>query len=146
MMVIDLITSPRREHWLQQTSRSEWGAAHFLHTLLSEGEFFDGIGNNPTVLLLAESDELTAFQTLSAKDDIQPAELGPWMGFVHTFSQYRRYRCQGKLLEEVKKRSMARGAKTLYVSASETGLHEEYGSDDDRHPWQTVERIQFACV
>lgn len=48
------------------------------------------MGEKSRVMLLVDGDDLISFCTYAEKDDIQPTELTPWIGFVYTFPQYRR--------------------------------------------------------
>ena len=50
------------------------------------------------VLLLTEDSKLISFCTYAGKDDIQPTELSPWVGFVYTFPEYRGHRYVGLLM------------------------------------------------
>ena len=101
MRVINYFDSDRKEHWLNEIKKSEWGAAAFLYELLSKETFYDATGENSKVLLLVDGDELISFCTYAEKDDIQPTELTPWMGFVYTFAEYRGHHYAGMLMEEI---------------------------------------------
>lgn len=50
------------------------------------------------VLMLVDGENLISFCTFADKDDIQPTELTPWIGWVYTFPHYRGHRYVGKLL------------------------------------------------
>ena len=52
MEVISYYDSDRQEHWLEEIKRSDWDAGAFLHELLSEGTFFEAVGEGSRVLLL----------------------------------------------------------------------------------------------
>ena len=78
-------------------------------------------------MLLVDGDELISFCTLAEKDDIQPTELIPWMGFVYTFPEYRGHRYIGKLFEEIGNILKAEGSSKLYISTDHEGLYEKYG-------------------
>ncbi len=39
MRVINFFDSDRKEHWLKEIKRGDWGAAAFLYELLSKGTF-----------------------------------------------------------------------------------------------------------
>ena len=77
MRVINYFDSDKQSHWLSEIKRGDWGAAGFLHELLSKKTFFDITGKNSIVLLLTDGDELISFCTYAEKDDIQPTELTP---------------------------------------------------------------------
>ena len=127
MRVIDYYDSDRQEHWLEEIGRSDWGAGAFLFDLISKGTFFDAVGSKTRVLLLTEGDELISFCTYAEKDDIQPTELTPWMGFVYTFPEHRGHRYVGKLFEAIERIAKAEGISEVYISANHIGLYEKYG-------------------
>ncbi len=49
MRVINYFDSDRKEHWLNEIKKSDWGAAAFLYELLSKESFFDATGENSKV-------------------------------------------------------------------------------------------------
>jgi len=89
MQVIEYHNCDRQEHWLEQIKKSDWSAGQFLYELLKESKFFEMVGEKSRVMLLVDGDDLISFCTYAEKDDIQPTELTPWIGFVYTFPQYR---------------------------------------------------------
>ena len=89
MEVINFFSSDRQEYWLAEIGKSDWSAGHFLYKLLKNGELQDYVGENVKVLLLVDGDELVSFCTYAEKDDIQPTDLTPWIGWVYTFPQRR---------------------------------------------------------
>ena len=127
MKVIRFFQSDRQQHWLEEIRRSDWRAGAFLHHLISSGSFFDAVGEGSEVLLLTEDDELISFCTYAGKDDIQPTELTPWMGFVYTFPAHRGHRHVGKLFEEIERMAKEDGAAAVYISTNHIGLYEKYG-------------------
>ena len=127
MRVIDYFDSDRQEHWLEEIGRSDWGAGAFLFDLISKGTFFDAVGSKSRVLLLTEGDELISFCTYAEKDDIQPTELSPWMGFVYTFPEHRGHRYVGKLFEAIERIAKAEGISEVFISTNRIGLYEKYG-------------------
>lgn len=129
MKIIDYDACGEQEYWLAQIGKSDWGAGQYLHELLSGGTFKDAAGENSRVLLLVDGDELISFCTYAEKDDIQPTELTPWVGFVYTFPPYRGHRCFGKLLEEIERLAKAEKRRCLYISTNHTGLYEKYGCE-----------------
>ena len=129
MKVIDYFQSGRREHWLGEIAKSDWSAAAFLHRLLSEETFFETVGNDSTVLLLTDGDALISFCTFAEKDDIQPTELTPWMGFVYTFPPYRGHRFVGLLFEEIERLAREKRISAVYVSTDHVGLYKKYGCE-----------------
>ena len=89
MQVIDYFNCDRPEYWLSQIKKSDWGAGQYLYKLLSENKLKNVVGEKSKVLMLTNGDELISFCTYAEKDDIQPTELTPWVGFVYTFPAYR---------------------------------------------------------
>lgn len=129
MQVIEYFSCDRPEYWLHQIEKSDWEAGKFLHKLLSKKILSDIVGEHPKVLLLTNGDELISFCTYSEKDDIQPTDLTPWMGFVYTFPQYRGHRYVGKLFQEIEKIAKAENVHDIFISTNHTGLYEKYGCE-----------------
>ena len=129
MRVINYFDSDRQNHWLNEIKRGDWGAAVFLYELLSKGTFFDAAGKKSKVLLLTDGDELISFCTYAEKDDIQPTELTPWMGFVYTFPEHRGHHYVGLLMEEVERLAIKEGVSEVYISTNHIGLYEKYGCE-----------------
>ena len=128
MQVIEYFSCDRPEYWLSQIGKSDWEAGKFLHKLLSEKILSDIVGNTK-VLMLTNEDELISFCTYSEKDDIQPTELTPWIGFIYTFPQYRGHRYVGKLFQEIEKIAKAENVHDIFISTNHTGLYEKYGCE-----------------
>ena len=120
MQVIDYFESSRQAHWLKEIKRSDWRAGAFLYELLRKGTFFDTAGAKSKVLLLTEGDELISFCIYAEKDNIQPTELTPWMGFVYTFPEHRGHRYAGKLIEEIERIAKEDGTPAVYLSTETT--------------------------
>lgn len=129
MRVINYFDSDKQSHWLSEIKRSDWGAAGFLHELLSKETFFDIAGKNSIVLLLTDGDELISFCTYAEKDDIQPTELTPWMGFVYTFPEHRGHHYVGLLMEEIERLAIRDGMSEVYISTNHIGLYEKYNCE-----------------
>lgn len=127
MKIIGYYGSDNKEHWLGKIKESEWSAGQFLHKLLKEESFKDTVGENSEVLMLTEGEELISFCTLAEKDDIQPTDLTPWIGFVYTFPQYRGHRYSGRLLSCAEERAKAQGAESVHISTNHIGLYEKFG-------------------
>ncbi len=127
MNIIGYYSSENKEHWLSKIKESQWSAGKFLYKLLSEDTFKDTVGENSDVLMLTEGDELISFCTLAEKDDIQPTDLTPWIGFVYTYPQYRGYRHSGKLMIFAEEKAKAQGADSIYISTNHIGLYEKFG-------------------
>lgn len=127
MQVIDYDSCGQQAYWLEQIKKSDWGAGQFLYQLLSENRFKSAVGETSRVLLLVNGDELVSFCTYAEKDDIQPTELTPWVGFVYTFPQYRGHRYVGRLFEKIEQLARAENAADVYISTNHIGLYEKYG-------------------
>lgn len=129
MKVINFFDDDRQAHWLEEIKRSDWGAGAFLHKLISNGTFFEAVGEGSKVLLLIDGDELISFCTYAKKDDIQPTELTPWMGFVYTFPEHRGHRYMGLLLAEIERLAKEEHISEVYISTNHIGLYEKYGCE-----------------
>ncbi len=127
MEIIEYYNSDNKEHWLSEIKKSEWGAGQFLHKLLKEETFKETVGENSDVLMLTDGEKLISFCTLAEKDDIQPTDLTPWIGFVYTFPQYRDHRYSGKLLSYAEEKAKAQGAECVHISTNHIGLYEKFG-------------------
>lgn len=127
MQVIEYFSCDSPEHWLCQIGKSDWAAGQFLYKLLSQNKLSEAAGEDPRVFLLTDKDDLISFCTYTEKDDIQPTELTPWIGFVYTFPEYRGHRYAGKLFMEIEKAAAAEGIHDLFLSTDHIGLYEKYG-------------------
>ena len=79
------------------------------------------------MLFRSEGDELISYCTFAEKDDIQPTDLTPWVGFVYTFPKHRGHRYAGLLFDEVERLAKERQATDVYLSTNHIGLYEKYG-------------------
>ncbi|MCF2652202.1 GNAT family N-acetyltransferase [Anaeromassilibacillus senegalensis] len=129
MQVINFFASDRQSHWLEEIKKSDWGAGAFLHELICNGTFFEVVGKDSKVLLLIDGDELISFCTYAQKDDIQPTELTPWMGFVYTFPEHRGRRYMGLLFEKIERLAKEEHVPEVYISTNHIGLYEKYGCE-----------------
>lgn len=129
MKVINYFESNIQSHWLEEIKKSNWGAGLFLYELLSNQTFFDAVGKDSIVLLLVEEDKLISFCTFAEKDDIQPTELTPWMGFVYTFPEYRGHRYVGLLFKEIERLAKEKNISEVFISTNHIGLYEKYGCE-----------------
>ena len=127
LKVIDFFDSDDKQNWLEQIKNSEWRAGPFLHRLLTDGGFYEALGEGSRVLLLTMGGKLVSYCTFAGKDDIQPTELTPWVGFVYTSPEFRGMRMAGLLFEEVKRLAAERGFERAYLSTNHIGLYEKYG-------------------
>ena len=129
MQVINYYDSNWQPHWLEKIRSSDWSAGALLAELISNGTFFDAVGEEAKILLLTEGDELISFCTYAERDDIQSTELSPWMGFVYTFPEYRGHRYVGKLFEKIERIAKEDGTPEVYISTNHIGLYEKYGCE-----------------
>lgn len=127
MNVIEYFSSDHQVHWLAKIGESDWGAGRYLAQLLREKRLKDLVGENTRVLLLTDGENLVSFCTLAEKDDIQPTELTPWIGWVYTFPAYRGRRCAGQLLARAEALAKEDGMERVYISTNHEGLYEKYG-------------------
>lgn len=127
--VIDYFESGRKEHWINEIKKSDWGASAFLYELLRKDTFFETVGEKSKILLLTDGNELISFCTYAEKDDIQPTNLSPWMGFVYTFPKHRGHRYVGMLFDEVERIAQADKVSEVYISTNHIGLYEKYGCE-----------------
>lgn len=129
MRVINYFDSDRKDHWLNEIRKADWSAADLLYELLSKGTFFKATGDSSIVLLLTDGDELISFCTYAEKDDIQPTDLTPWMGFVFTFPEHRGHHYAGLLMDEVVKLAKRDEVSEFYISTNHVGLYEKYSCE-----------------
>lgn len=116
-----------KEYWMDQIKKSDWGAGQYLYKLLSDNKLRELCGEKTRLFLLTDNQSLVAFCTLAETDDIRDTELGPWVGFVYTFPQYRGHRYMGMLLDYAYETAKNDGAGQIYISTGESGLYEKYG-------------------
>ena len=129
MNTVDYFASDKQEHWLGEIGKCDWAGGAFLYELLSQGTFFDNVGERSKLLLLTDGDELVSFCTYAEKDDIQPTELTPWVGFVYTFPAHRGHRRVGILFDEIERLAEKDGVDEVYISTNHVGLYEKYGCE-----------------
>ena len=129
MKVINFFDDDRQNHWLEDIKKSDWRAGTFLYELISNGTFFEAVGEGSKVLLLIDGDELISFCTYAQKDDIQPTELTPWVGFVYTFPEHRGHRYMGLLFEEIERLAKEEHITEVYISTNHIRLYEKYGCE-----------------
>jgi len=127
MRVVEYFSADDRDYWLERIGESDWGAGQYLFELLKQQKLKQLVGENTKVLMLTEGDRLVSFCTLAEKDDIQPTELTPWIGWVYTFPAYRGNRHAGKLLYHAEALAKEAGMEAVYISTNHDGLYEKYG-------------------
>ena len=127
MKIIGYYSSENKEHWLSEIKKSQWSAGQFLYKLLKEDIFKNTVGESSEVLMLTDGDELISFCTFAEKDDIQPVDLTPWVGFVYTFPNYRGHRYSERLISYAEEKAREQGADSVYISTNHIGLYEKFG-------------------
>lgn len=126
MKILDFFTVENKEFWISKIAESDWGAGQYLVYLLKEDKLH-GLVGNCSVLMLVEGDNLVSFCTLAEKDDVQPTDLTPWIGWIYTFPSYRGKHSAGALLEHAEAIANLHGAKHTHISTNHVGLYEKYG-------------------
>lgn len=127
MRTIEYFSEDDKAYWLAKIKESDWGAGQYLYELLKQEKLKQLVGENAKVLMLVDGRNLVSFCTLAEKDDIQPTELTPWIGWVYTFPAYRGNRYAGKLLCHAETLAKEAGMKHVYISTNHDGLYEKYG-------------------
>lgn len=127
MEIIEYFSTDNKEHWLSKIKESDWGAGQYLHELLKKQKLKQLVGEDTKVLMLVDGEKLVSFCTLAEKDDIQPTDLTPWIGWVYTFPDYRGNRYVGQLLGHAEVLAGEAGAENIYISTNHDGLYEKYG-------------------
>jgi GNAT superfamily N-acetyltransferase len=126
MKVLNFFETENKDYWLSQIEKSDWGAAQYLAYLLKENKLSELVGESK-VLMLVDGEILVSFCTLAEKDDVQPTDLTPWIGWIYTFSEYRGKRMAGELLAHAEILAKESGATHTYISTNHIGLYEKYG-------------------
>lgn len=126
MKVIEYFNAENKELWLSKIAASDWGAGQYLAYLIKENKLFELVGK-AKVLMLIDDENLVSFCTLAEKDDVQPTELTPWIGWIYTFPTYRGNRLSGELLSNTEELAKQGGATHTYISTNHIGLYEKYG-------------------
>lgn len=127
MKIIEYFSTDNKEYWLSKIKESDWGAGQHLYELLKNQKLKQFVGENTKVLMLVDGEQLVAFCTFAEKDDIQPTDLTPWIGWVYTFPNYRGNRYTGKLLNYAEKLAKEDEVQSIYISTNHNGLYEKYG-------------------
>ena len=126
MKVLNFFETENKDYWLSQIEKSDWGAAQYLTYLLKANKLNDLVGKS-MVLMLVDSENLVSFCTLAEKDDVQPTDLTPWMGWIYTFPEYRGKHLAGKLLAHAERLAKESGATHTHISTNHLGFYEKYG-------------------
>ncbi len=127
MKVIEYFSTENKAYWLSKIKESDWGAGRYLYELLKNHKLKQLVGENAKVLMLVDDTELVSFCTFAEKDDIQPTDLTPWVGWVYTFPRYRGNYYSGRLLSYAEELAKEAGMKNIYISTNHIGLYEKYG-------------------
>lgn len=125
--IIEYFSTDNKEYWLSKIKESDWSAGQILYDLLKKQKLKEFIGDNAKVLMLTEGEKLISFCTFADKDNIQPTELMPWIGWIYTFPDYRGHRYAGKLLRYAEILAKTDGIQCTYISTNDNGLYEKYG-------------------
>ncbi len=133
-------------HWRDAIAKSDWNAGQKLHELLSTDTLRtkEWIGADARLYLLTEDDQLCAFCTLAANDDVPDTDLTPWIGFVYTFPAWRGQHLSGTLLAHAIEQARTDGHTAVYISTDHIGLYEKYGAafqEDRKDLWGGNTRI-----
>lgn len=91
--IIEYFSADDKAYWLSKIKESDWGAGQNLYELLKNHKLKQLVGENTKVLMLVDGKDLVSFCTFAEKDDIQPTDLTPWIGWVYAFPHYRGNRC-----------------------------------------------------
>lgn len=126
MQVISYFESKEQKHWLDEIGKSDWSAGKFLHEILSDGTFFDTVGEGSELLLLIDGDKLVSFCTYAVRDEIASTEYSPWIGFVYTFPHYRGHGFIGQLFQKIESIAKEHYIHDIYLSTDHIGLYEKY--------------------
>lgn len=127
MKVIDFSECNNRDYWLEQIAKTDWRLGKYLYELLKSNSFHEKLGIWAKVLLLVDDDCLLAFCTVSEKKYDIDSSIGPWIGFVYTFPEYRGKRYSSFLIQYVEKIVSKYGFEKIYISTKHVGLYERYG-------------------
>ena len=127
MEIKELYSIENREYWTDQIQKSDWAAGQFLYELITKNKLKELCGETTKVFLLTNGRQLVSFCTLAELDDVRDTDIGPWIGFVYTFPQFRGHRYMGSLLDFAYQTAKNDGAEQVYISTGETGLYEKYG-------------------
>ena len=117
----------RIPEFIAKIKECDWRAGQFLYEQLKENKLKLLVGENTKVLMLTKGEELLSFCTLAEKDDIQPTDLTPWIGWVYTFPEYRGHRYSEKLLSYAEELAKVWGMDNVYISTNHIGLYEKFG-------------------
>ena len=127
MKIINFFEVENKEYYIKKIANSDWGAGQYLAYLLKENKFFELVGEKSRILMLLDGENLVSFCTLAEKDDVQPTNLTPWIGWIYTFPKYREKRLAGKLLKYAENLAKQDGAMHTHISTNHIGLYEKYG-------------------
>ncbi len=127
MNIIEYFSTDNKEYWLSKIKECDWGAGQLLHKLLKDQKLKEYVGENTKLLMLVDGENLISFCTFADKDDIQPTELTPWIGWVYTYPNYRGHHYVGKLLSYAEILAKAAGVNNIYISTNHERLYEKYG-------------------
>ena len=125
MEIFDYFSNEQRS-WIDKIRICDWGAAKFLADLLEQNKFHNVLGNG-SLFIMADSEKLVSFCTLTSRDCIKDDDLFPWIGFVFTSPEYRGKRYSSEIIESACKRALRQGFDKVYLATDHIGLYEKYG-------------------
>ncbi len=118
--------SNEHQIWIDKIRACNWGASKFLADLLEQNKFHNVLGNG-SLFIMADSEKLVSFCTLTCRDCIKDDDLFPWIGFVFTSPEYRGKRYSSEIIESACKRALRQGFDKVYLATDHIGLYEKYG-------------------
>ncbi|MDO5573520.1 MAG: GNAT family N-acetyltransferase [bacterium] len=127
MEIINYYDTDNQAYWLEKIKESDWGAGQMLYEYINDKKLKSLVGEKTKVLMLTDGEQLVSFCTFAEKDDIQPTELTPWIGWVYTFPAYRGRHLAGELLRYAEQSAKEDGVGQVYISTNHNGLYEKYG-------------------
>ena len=68
MEIIEYFTTIKKEHWLNEIKKCDWGAGQYLYQLLCENNLKKMVGETALVPMLVEGERLIAFCTFAPLD------------------------------------------------------------------------------
>ena len=127
MQIIDTFRAESPGRRLSRIRRADWSEAGGLAELPEQGRFFEALGRDSTLPLLADGDRLAGFCTFARRDEADDPALTPRAGFRCAFPEYRGRRCLGQLPALACTPAAERGFGSLCLSTDHAGLCERYG-------------------
>lgn len=127
MEIVEYFSDSRKRHWLEELKKSNWSAAKFLVTLLTENTFDSVLGKSGKLYFMIDEDKIVSFVTLTQRDCIADDTLFPWLGFLFTFPEYRGHRYSEAIINYAVEKAREQGYDKVYLATDHVGLYEKYG-------------------